>query len=50
LVFALQLSLPIWFAFIPEILWRLGAELAVFAKTPRCGVSLQRGDLNCRVP
>jgi len=43
LVFVLHLSLPVWFAFIPKNLRGLGAELAIFAKTPRSGVGLERG-------
>jgi hypothetical protein len=43
IVFALHLFLPIWFAFIPKNLGELGAGLAIFAKTPRSGVGLERG-------
>jgi hypothetical protein len=42
-LFVLHLFLPIWFAFIPKNLGGLGARVAIVAKTPRSGVTLERG-------
>jgi hypothetical protein len=42
-LFVLHLFLPIWFAFIPKNLGGLGAGVAIFAKTPRLRVGLERG-------